>query len=292
MRKSVLMSSAVAAAFIGVIGVAGLQVSLAAPSPSVTAPVKVAEKVDNFQLTDQTRLAHELYYFKAAPAIVIMSQTNGSPLSREAAAELSKLQAAYAAKGVLFYMVNSNLSNTRDATAVEADKQKFTIPVLMDEKQLVGENMGIAREGEVFVISPKDGFKVAYHGPLDERFTKASPNLKAAAKDAYTAKAIDAVLSGGTVEKARIDVTVGKTIAFPERDRSADFVKISYAKDVAPIVKDKCVTCHEKGGIAPFAFDSYEKVKGFAPMIRETVRSQRMPPYFADPHIGHFKSDQ
>ena len=40
----------------------------------MTAPVKVAEKVDNFQLADQTRLAHELYYFKAAPAIVVMSR--------------------------------------------------------------------------------------------------------------------------------------------------------------------------------------------------------------------------
>ncbi len=62
--------------------------------------------------------------------------------------------------------------------------------------------------------------------------------------------------------------------------------------DVAPILKDKCVTCHQKGGIGPFAMDSYEVVKGFAPMIRETIRTGRMPPYFADPHIGHFKNDQ
>ena len=38
--------------------------------------------------------------------------------------------------------------------------------------------------------------------------------------------------------------------------------------------------------------DSYEVVKGFAPMIRESVRTDRMPPYFADPHIGTFKNDQ
>jgi hypothetical protein len=37
---------------------------------------------------------------------------------------------------------------------------------------------------------------------------------------------------------------------------------------------------------------SYETVKGFSPMIRETVRTRRMPPYFADPHIGVFKNDQ
>ena len=31
---------------------------------------------------------------------------------------------------------------------------------------------------------------------------------------------------------------------------------------------------------------SYDMVKGFAPMIREVVRTQRMPPWHADPHYG------
>jgi len=52
------------------------------------------------------------------------------------------------------------------------------------------------------------------------------------------------------------------------------------------------VTCHQKGGIGPFAMNSYEVVKGFAPMIRESVRAERMPPYFADPHIGQFQNNQ
>ncbi|MGH7292054.1 MAG: hypothetical protein ACREJT_12630, partial [Myxococcota bacterium] len=49
--------------------------------------------------------------------------------------------------------------------------------------------------------------------------------------------------------------------------------------------------CHQKGGIAPFAMDSYEVVKGFAPMMLESVMAERMPPYFADPHIGNFKNN-
>src|SRR6185295_3080696 len=56
--------------------------------------------------------------------------------------------------------------------------------------------------------------------------------------------------------------------------------------------QEKCVSCHISGGIAPFAMDSYDVVKGNATMIRETLRSTRMPPYFADAHIGHFKNDQ
>ena len=46
----------------------------------------VPEKVLNFRLTDTTRLAHEALLLQYA-AIVLMSQANGSKLSRDAAGE-------------------------------------------------------------------------------------------------------------------------------------------------------------------------------------------------------------
>ena len=262
--KSILMTTALAA----IIAIAGVSSVIAAPAPTTGL---VPEKVGNFQLTDTTRLAHELFYFNYTPAIVVMSQSNGSRVSREAAAELAKIQAAYKDKGVLFYMMNSNLGQSREATAAEAKSQKFAMPVLMDELQLVGEQLGIQREGEVFVIEPKTGFKVAYHGPISD-----------------TAKAIDAVLAGKAVANPRMDVKLGSTIAFPERGKAAEHANISYSKEVAPIIQAKCVACHQDGGIAPFKFDSYDVVKSFAPMMLESVMSERMPPYFADPHIGTF----
>src|SRR5262249_15644732 len=138
-----------------------------------------------------------------------------------------KLQAAYKDQGVLFYMINSN--NTRDAAATEVAQNKFQVPLLMDELQLVGEKLGVQREGEVFVLNPKKGFEVAYHGPLDDRFAKASYNLKSKANDAYAANAIDAVLSGKTVDNNRVAVKYGKTISFPERGKVAEHANISYS---------------------------------------------------------------
>src|SRR5262245_36027546 len=149
--KSVLMSAAAAVALVGFVGV-----SAVTAAPTITSGIP--ETVSDFQLTDHTRLAHELYYFKYVPAIVLMSQANGSKVSRDAASELAKLQAAYKDKGVLFYMINSN--DTRDAASAEAKSQKFAMPVLMDELQLVGEQLGYKREGEIYVLDPKNNFKV------------------------------------------------------------------------------------------------------------------------------------
>ncbi len=265
--KRTLLASTMAAA---ILGAAALGVSAIA-APTVT--TSVPERADNFQLTDHTRLAHELHYFKDAKAIVLMSQVNGTSVSRKAAAELEKLQAKYKTQGVLFYMLNSK--DSRDAAAAEAKAQGFDIPVLVDELQLVGGSLGVQREGEVFVVDPKSQFKIAYHGPISE-----------------TAKALDAVVAGQPVAKSRIEVKSGAEIKFADRGKAAEHAAISYSDEIAPILQAKCVACHQKGGIAPFAMDRFEIVKAMAPMIRESVRAERMPPYFADPHIGSFQNDQ
>ncbi len=268
--RRVLLASTMAVAIAGAATVVGLS-AIAAPAPSIT--VSVPERADNFQLTDQTRLSHELHYFKDAKAIVLMSQINGSAASRANAAQLEKLQTAYKANGVLFYMLNSK--DSRDAAATEAKAQGYDIPILLDELQLVGESLGVQKEGEIFVVDPKNGFKIAYHGPLAE-----------------TGAALDAVVAGKPVANARVEVKSGANIAFPARAKAAEFKNIKYSGEITKILQDKCVTCHQKGGIAPFAMDSYDVVKTMAPMIRESVRSERMPPYFADPHIGKFQNDQ
>ncbi len=271
--KSVLA----AAAGLGALWLAGQAV----PAGAAGAP-QIAE---NFQLTDHTRLAHDLYYYGYAPAIVVMTQTNGSAFSRAAAVELQKLADAYQRRGVVFFMLNANPGDSREETAAEAKEQGFTIPVLMDERQLAGEALGVRRQGEELVIDPKT-WTVAYHGPLDERFTRASVDPRTRVAKPWARQAIEALLAGQAAPVARVEPTAGQAVDFRAR------ASASYARDIAPLLQAKCVSCHIKGGIAPFAMDSYEVVKGFSPMIRETIRTRRMPPYFADPHIGAFRNDQ
>jgi hypothetical protein len=286
--KSRLLASAVAVAVVGTGAILGVS-AIAAPTSGAKADI--AARADNFQLTDQHRMHYELAYYKYAPAIVIMTQANGSKASQAGAVELAKFADAYKAKGVVTLMMNSKLTDSREAVAAEMKKIGVDLPVMMDENQLVGESLGVSRDSEVFVIDPKT-MKVAYHGPLDDRFAKASPNTKSAAKTKFAADAVDALLAGKEIAAPRIDVKAGEVIAFPERANQAAHAKISYAKDVAPIIEAKCVACHQEGGVAPFQLTNYDTIKGFSPMIRETVRTSRMPPYFADPHIGNFQNDQ
>src|SRR5215475_14367412 len=66
----------------------------------------------------------------------------------------------------------------------------------------------------------------------------------------------------------------------------------TYAKDVAPILQKRCQSCHRAGEAAPFSMLSYEETRPWAGAMKLAVRVKEMPPWFADPQIGHFSNER
>lgn len=62
--------------------------------------------------------------------------------------------------------------------------------------------------------------------------------------------------------------------------------ELNYNEDVANIINNNCVICHREDGIGPMAFESYEQVRPWAPLISYKVERREMPPYAYDRHIG------
>ncbi len=65
-----------------------------------------------------------------------------------------------------------------------------------------------------------------------------------------------------------------------------------FAKDVAPIVFQKCATCHHAGEIGPFPLVSYADVKNRAKQIVELIEKRLMPPWPAAPGYCSFVGDR
>ena len=258
------------AAVVGIAAVVATAYIPAGAAPDAGASVA---RVDNFQLSDQDFFAHQLHRLKDAKAVVLLAYASGDKEIARDASKLMALKAAYELQGVAFLALDSRLGDTREKAKSDMSRIGLDVPVLFDYDQLVGEQLKINKAAEVFVINPKT-WSVAYRGPV------AGPKGEAWAKDA-----IVAVSEGRAVEKA-VRPGKGGTIAFQARSQ-----KISYADDIAPIIQEKCTTCHQPGGVGPMPLNTYEQVKGFAPMIREAIRTQRMPPSAADAAIGHFKDD-
>src|ERR1700682_2237941 len=67
--------------------------------------------------------------------------------------------------------------------------------------------------------------------------------------------------------------------------------RLTFTKDVAPILQQNCQTCHRPGEAAPFSLLTYEQARPWAKAIRSAVLEKKMPPWFADPQFGKFSND-
>ena len=68
--------------------------------------------------------------------------------------------------------------------------------------------------------------------------------------------------------------------------------KLTYSKDIAPILNNRCVECHRAGEIGPMALTNYGEVRPWAKAIKERVVTRAMPPWLADAHYGEFRNDR
>ncbi len=254
------------------VAVAGSVLSLLGGPASfgaVLGAVAGVQHVDDFQLSDQYYVGRRLYKMEDDKAVVLVSYAAGDAQFAADAPALKALKAAYGKKGVEFLIVDPRTGDTRAKLAADAGAAGLGIPVLFDYEQLVGESLGLSRSAELLVLNPK-GWTVAFRGPIGS---------------AGAARALDGLVAGQAVSPV-VEAAHGGAIAYARE------APVSYARDVAPIVQAKCVVCHQPGGLGPMQLTTYEQIKGFAPMIREVLRTHRMPPFQPDVTVGHWAPNE
>ena len=246
-------------------------------APTIWA-LEVGDRVDNFRLMDHSGGSSELYYFADVKAVAVMAHNSRCAQAAGTAQGLQALQNGLAADHLQVLLVNSDLLDRRDDILGAVAASALQTPVLMDTTQIIGESLGLTAAGEVLVIDPK-GWRLAYRGDIG---------------GAHQAIAqLTGVSASATAQSAApVGDAANCTIDYPEIADRSQHANISYAETIAPMLAENCVSCHREGGIGPWAMSDYNMVRGFAPMIREVVRTQRMPPWHADPHVGSFSNNR
>ncbi len=64
----------------------------------------------------------------------------------------------------------------------------------------------------------------------------------------------------------------------------------TFYRNVAPILQKRCQQCHRAGEIGPMSLLTYAEARPWAKAIKEAVLLRKMPPWFADPHVGKFRA--
>lgn len=265
---------------------------LLASAGSVAAAEKkspLGQEVPSFALRDFRGHEVSLDDVQEAKAVVVVFLGVDCPLARQYASRLSELADEFAPQGAAFLAIDSNQQDAVTEMAAFADRYGLTIPFLKDPGNKVADAFGAERMPQAFVL---DGQRVIrYSGRIDDQYGFQTGTGYAKPK-----------LRRRDLAEAIVEVVAGRTVSVPEtplkgclvgraREPVAD-AAVTYANQVSRILNKHCVECHRPGQIAPFDLLTYEDAAGWAEMIGEVVRDQRMPPWYADPAVGHWRNDR
>ena len=262
----------------GVAGAALLALHAAPSAPAAQgAPVR---RIADLALLDASGAHHSLFHFKADKGLVLYAQRAGCPIVAVNLPKIAALRARFAAQGIRFLLYNS-AGETRDEIRAWAKEFAVDLPILHDTDQLLLNELGVDRSGVATLIDTKRR-RVVFQGAVDDQSDY--EHQRPAATRHYLADAIAALVAGRPVA-----VPVADSLGCLMTPLSLDqpLAASHYATKVAPVMREKCVTCHRAQGAGPFAFSRYALAQRWAAMTKETVLTGRMPPADADPEIGH-----
>jgi peroxiredoxin len=244
----------------------------------------LGHKIESFSLRDYRGKPFELNELKEHPIIVVAFVGTECPLANLYSARLRELAEQFRTRGVAFIAINANAQDSATDIALWAKKQQIDFAVLKDVGNRVADQFAAQRTPEVYVL---DRHRVVrYAGRIDDQYSVGYHRPKPA--ETYLIDAIEALLHDKPVARPATE-SVGCHIG---RTRTPDAAsEVTYSRQIARILQERCVVCHRQGEIAPFALTNYDEVAGWSEMIDEVVQQGRMPPWHAVDPVGRFVND-
>ncbi|WP_231742310.1 redoxin domain-containing protein [Stieleria varia] len=211
------------------------------------------------------------------------------PLAKLYGGRLQDLSDRYADRGVNFVGVNSNVQDSPAEIDAYAREHRVHFPMVKDADQSIADALKATRTPEVFVLDALG--IVRYQGRIDDQYEPGRARAEPSRNDLDDA--IAALLAGEPVKNPET-AGVGCLITRVKRpeDNEPSKVTVTFNRDIAPILNTHCVECHRPGEIGPMELTDYDEVIGWGQMILEVIDEKRMPPWHADPAVGHYEGER
>ena len=235
-------------------------------------PLPPPLKIANLRLQRVAGKSLHLHSLKDQQAIVVVFLSFECPVSLGYVSTLNDLARKYRARKVAFLAVCSGSESAVDL-AQQAKSSRFELPLFLDLHGDVARAFGASTVPEAFVLT--SGFLVSYRGRIDDGYS-ARLKRKFAIPREDLRLALDDVLAGKPAGVARTKA-IGCPIRFEKRKVVSD--KLTFHRDVLPILQNRCQTCHRPGEVAPFSLMTYKQAVRWADDIKEYTHKRLMPPW-------------
>jgi peroxiredoxin len=244
----------------------------------------IGTEVADFELEDYRGRLHQLSEYDEK-VVVLAFLGCDCPLVKLYTATLEQLAQDWAKHGVVILGINSNSHDSLAEMGAFARRHNISFLLLKDGGNRVADAVLAQRTPEVLVLDSKR--RIRFRGRINDQY--GIGYIRDEAEHNYLATAVKRILGGGTVETTVVE-PVGCHIG---RVRDPDpNSKVTYHRDIAPILQKRCIECHRAGEIAPFELAEYEEVAGWSAMIEEVIAEGRMPPWHASEGKVKFQNDR
>ena len=227
---------------------------------------------------------HSLADGQDKKAIVIAFLGVECPLARQYGSRLAELAAKYEPQGAAFIGIDSNQQDSLAEIAHFARETHIEFPILKDPATPSPISSPRSERRRCLSSTP-----IAPSVTGGESMISTVWATRAAAPTrSFIADALDDLLAGKEVRESA-QTPVGCFIGRVQR--SAASGDVTYTRNIASILHQRCAWCHHAGEVAPFSLTTYDEVVGWAETIVEVIAEGRMPPWHANPQHGKFVND-
>ncbi|MFO0880277.1 MAG: redoxin domain-containing protein [Gemmataceae bacterium] len=224
---------------------------------------------------------HELGQNDQRRVRVVVFLSPECPISNGYTGTLNALRHKWAGQPVDLLGVVSDPAVRRARAKEHFAEYRATFPVLFDASGLLRGELKPTHMPEAFVLD-RDG-RLVYRGAIDNAWVDLGRRRPQAEKR-YVADAVTAALAGKPVTVTQTTPVGCLVEAAPEKGVRA---KVTYTRDIAPILFGRCLNCHRTGQVAPFPLASYDDAARRAKQIVRVTQERIMPPWI--PAAGHEK---
>ena len=152
----------------------------------------VGTAIQNFSLPDTNGKSQSLNDMKGKNGAVIVFVSAQCPVVRGYNERMNQIATEYAAKGITFIGINSNVTETVEQIKTHA-AATYKFPVLIDANSAIADKLGANVTPEAFYLDANN--MLLYHGAIDN--DRAGTNIT----DPYLTVAFDASLSGKKIAR-------------------------------------------------------------------------------------------
>ncbi|MBI1916181.1 MAG: redoxin domain-containing protein [Planctomycetes bacterium] len=232
----------------------------------------LGKKIENVRLTGLDGKPLALADLPKREALVAVFLSFECPVSTSYLPALNELARDYASRKVAFLGI---CATTDEAATLARQAKEFQLafPLFRDDKLAAAQSFQAGRVPEAFVLDRQRVLR--YRGRIDDTYA-ARLKKKAAASRHDLKAALDEVLAGKPVS-----VPLTEPVGCPIRYATPRIVsdKVTFHRDVLPILQQRCQQCHRPGEIGPFSLMTYRQAINWASDIKEYTRARRMPPW-------------